>query len=84
MVEITEGGTALMSAEEVIRERERREAVQRLADMQRHEETKRLWHAFSKGAPFAVTFLVLCLLGMIGFTALKIMANAWNATDWAW
>lgn len=64
------------------RERELREAHQRLADMQRHEQTKQMWHAFSKALPFIAAFLIVCGLGVFGFTTFKIMGDAWMATTW--
>lgn len=85
MVDISQAtGTAVMGPEDIKRERELREAAQRLAQIKRDEETRNLWHAFSKLAPFAVSFLVLCAFGLIGFTAFKFMSDAWRATDWVW
>ena len=84
MVEVTNSGTVLMSPDDIKRERDLREAEQRLASIQRFEEQKRMWHSFSKLLPWAAGFMGLCLLGIMGFTAFKIMSDAWAATDWIW
>lgn len=75
-------GTEVMSPDDIRREQALREAQARLVAMERLEEQRRLWHGASKFAPFAVIFLAVCFLGVVGFTAFKIMSDAWTATHW--
>ena len=83
MIEVNEaGGTALMTPEEIQRERERREAVQRIKDAQRFEQQKQMWHLFSYTLPIAAFVLGAALVGVVFFVAMKIMSEAWQGWTW--
>lgn len=83
MVEVNPGGgTALMTPEEIQRERERRDAMARFADQQRFEQQKSMWHTFSYTLPVAAFILGACFLGVCFFAAFKIMGDFWLETKW--
>lgn len=73
-----------MSPDDIKRDREMHDNLQRLASMKREEETRNLWHAFGYLVPFAATILGLCFLGICVFVALRVMSESWNAMNWAW
>ena len=82
MIEINEGGTALMSPEEIKQERARREALDWLRSERRVEQQKQIWHLFSYAVPPSVLIIGACFVGIIFFVSFKIMGEAWLATAW--